>query len=146
MKLLFICGIFATFSANCAEIQKKSVTFSQFAAALAKVESNNNPKAIGDNGRAIGLLQIQSKCFQDAAKFDKELNKFSYSHCFDPRVSKRVLWAYCSKYEAKALQNNDWITLAKLWNGGCGWRTKTGAAKNRLDIYVGKLGRELARK
>lgn len=143
MKLLFICGIFATFSANCADFKAKTVNFSQFAAALAKVESNNQPKAIGDNGRAIGILQIQSKCFQDATKYDKELAKFQYKDCFNSQVANRVLYSYCARYEPRALQNGDWETLARLWNGGCGWRSKKGMVKNRLDIYWQKVSSNL---
>jgi len=142
MKIKVFVGILGVFGA----ISAHSASFHDFAEAIAQIESRNNPKAIGDNGRAIGNLQIQLKCFQDAAKFDKELAKYQYSHCFDPRVSKRVLWAYCSKYEPRALQNGDWVTLAKLWNSGCGWKSKTGAAKTRAIIYSEKLKKELSAK
>ena len=117
--------------------------FDQFAAALAKVESNNNPKAIGDGGRAKGILQIHEICFIDAAKYDKDLAKYKYSDCFNPQVSKRVLWAYCARYELKALKEGNFEVLARLWNGGCGWRTKTGKVKSNLDNYWNNVSKNL---
>ena len=143
MKITFILAFFTTFSANCAQFESKTVNFQRFAAALAKVESYNNPKAIGDKGRAIGLLQIQSKCFQDACKYDKELAKFQYKDCFDSRVAVRVLYSYCSRYEPVALKNGDWETCAKLWNGGCNWRSKPAKVKIKLENYWQKVSSNL---
>lgn len=118
-------------------------SFDDFARAVAKVESNNNSKAIGDNGKARGILQIHETCFIDAKSFDKELNRFKYNDVFNPQVSKRVLWAYCAKYEKEALKNGNWEILARLWNGGCGWRTKTGKVKSNLDTYWTKVQKSL---
>lgn len=128
---LFICCSFTNSSLG--------LNFDQFAAAVAKVESNNNSKAVGDNGRAKGIYQIHEVCYLDAAKYDKELLKYGYQGCFNPQVSKRVLWSYCKRYEPEALKNGNWEVLARLWNGGCGWRTKTGKVKANLDTYWVKV-------
>lgn len=124
---LFICCSFTNSSLG--------LNFDQFAAAVAKVESNNNSKAIGDNGKAKGILQIHEICFRDAAKYDKELAKFRYNDCFNPAVSKRVLWAYCARYEPKALKEGNFEVLARLWNSGPGWAGK----KSKTDNYWSKV-------
>lgn len=113
--------------------------FDDFARAVAKVESNNNSKAIGDNGKARGILQIHEICFIDAKSFDKELNRFKYNDVFNPQVSKRVLWAYCAKYEKEALKNGNFEVLARLWNSGPGWAKK----KSKTDNYWNKVSKNL---
>lgn len=118
-KYAIVLSICYTFTSDCL-----SLTFDDFARAVAKVESGGNPKAIGDNGKARGILQIHEVCFIDAKSFDKELNRFKYSDVFDPRVSKRVLWAYCARYEPEALKNGNFQVLARLWNGGPSWDKK----------------------
>ena len=143
-KYVTILSIAFSCSNSClaADFNQKH-SFEDFARAVAKVESNNNSKAIGDNGKARGILQIHEICFNDAAKYDAELLKYGYQGCFNPQVSKRVLWAYCAKYEKEALKNGDFEILAKLWNGGCGWRTKTGKVKSNLDTYWMKVFQNL---
>ena len=113
----------------------KKHSFEDFARAVAKVESGGNPKAIGDNGKARGILQIHEICFNDAKSFDKELNRFKYNDVFNPQVSKRVLWAYCAKYEKEALKNGNYEILARLWNSGPGWAKK----KNKTNDYWMKV-------
>ena len=93
-----------------------------FWGALAQIESSNNPKAVGDNLKAIGIYQIHENYFKDAAEFDKSLQKYEWKDCFAPEISKKVEIAYMSRYEKKALNNNDFETLSRAHNGGCGWR------------------------
>lgn len=117
--------------------------FDQFAAALAKVESSNNPKAYNSTERAVGLYQVRPAYFRDAAEFDRELAKYSHRDCFDPRVGKRAMWAYFRRYEPQALKNGNWEILSRLHNGGCGWRTKTGKVKSNLDNYWTKISQNM---
>lgn len=114
-------------------------TFEDFSRALGKVESGNNPKAVGDNGKAKGIFQIHESCFNDSKSFDKELNRFKYSDCFNPAVSKRVLYSYCARYEPQALKSGDWETLARLWNSGPGWAGK----KSKTNTYWSKVSNSL---
>ena len=130
MKLTFIFSIFATFSANCAQFENKTVNFQRFAAALAKVESNNNPKAHNIREDARGLLQVRANYFKDAQKFDKELARFGHNDCFNKQVAIRVFYSYCSRYEPLALKNGDWETLARLHNAGWNWKAKRSATNN----------------
>ena len=98
--------------------------FNEFCNALAKVESSGNPRAYNAKEKAIGLLQIRPAYFKDAADFDKELSRFSHKDCYNPQVAKRVVWAYMARYESKALKTNDFQSMARSHNGGCGWRSK----------------------
>ena len=116
-----------------------AANFEDFARAIGKVESGGNPKAVGDNGKARGIFQIHEVCFKDAAQFDRELAKFRYSDCFNPAVSKRVLYSYCARYESKALKSGDWETLARLWNSGPAWRNKRAATNGYWAKVAGNL-------
>lgn len=120
-----------------------SVTFDEFAKSLARVESSNNPKSFNSKENAIGLYQIRPLYFKDAQVFDKDLAKYTHKDCFDPRVAKRVVWAYFMKYEKTSLINGNWENLAKLHNGGCGWKSKTGKVKSNLDTYWTKVQKYL---
>lgn len=128
---LSILSIFITLNAY-------STNLDSFISAIGKVESNNNPKAIGDNGRSLGIYQIQLACYLDAKKFDKSIH-FNYQSLTNTNNSKRILIAYLKRWESLAVQQGDWQTLSRLWNGGCNWRNKTGPAKRNLDSYVQKV-------
>jgi hypothetical protein len=87
----------------------------RFLPALARVESNNNPKAVGDNGAAIGMYQIHRCYWQDAIEFDKTLGG-RYEDCFDPEYAERVVRAYLKRY---APADATVEQLARIHNGGC---------------------------
>lgn len=113
--------------------------FDQFAAALAKVESNNNPKAVNKGENALGAYQIRPAYFRDAAEFDRELAKYTHRDCFDSRVGKRAMWAYFRRYEPEALKNGNWEILARLHNSGPGWAGK----KSKTNNYWAKIANNL---
>jgi soluble lytic murein transglycosylase-like protein len=136
MKLTLLFLLFSSSISFCAD-------FNQFTAALAKVESSNNPKAYNSGEKAIGLYQIRPGYFLDAQKYDKELTKFSHKDCYNPQIAKRVVWAYMSRYEPQALKTGNWEILSRLHNGGCGWRTKSGKVKSNLDNYWSKIYQNL---
>lgn len=117
--------------------------FEDFTLAIGKVESSNNPKAINKSENALGIYQIRLNYFLDAQKFDPELVKYKHSDCFNPQVSKRVIWAYMAKYDSKSLNTGNWENLAKLHNGGCGWRIKKGQVKTNLENYWRKVSANL---
>lgn len=117
----------------------KAASFEDFTRALAKVESSNNPKAYNSGEKAIGLYQVRPGYFKDAQEFDRELMKYKHSDCFNPQIARRVVWSYMARYERKALENGNYEILARLHNGGCGWRTKTGKVKSNLDNYWAKI-------
>jgi hypothetical protein len=97
---------------------KAAVPSDRLIEALVKVESNGDPRAIGDNGKAYGCLQIWSVVVQDV----NEVSRVKYTHAdaFDPVKARAICRAYLARYAtAKRLgrepTNED---FARIWNGG----------------------------
>ena len=67
---------------------------------------------IGDNGRALGPLQIH-KAYHADARIGGD-----YARCADLDYSKRVVSAYLERYAPAAWAAGDVTTLARIHNGG----------------------------
>jgi hypothetical protein len=84
-----------------------------FWTALHFVETSGRPGPIrGDNGAALGPLQIHRVYFQDSGV------KGSYSQVADFAFARRVATAYLKRYAPKAWERGDVVTLARVHNGG----------------------------
>lgn len=82
------------------------------------VETGGRLGAIkGDNGLALGPLQIHYGCWKDAVEFDKSIGG-KYEDCKDLEYSKKIFLAYQRRY-AKFTRNSP-EQMARLWNGGLG--------------------------
>lgn len=80
--------------------------------AIARVESNNNPDAVGDNGRAIGSYQIHRRYWQDGIRILGV--DWKYRDARDPHKARRVVRAYLRYYgKGKSL-----LDMARIHNGG----------------------------
>lgn len=123
---LFVLPICNAFSAD-------NKRFELFLKTLAIVESSNNPGAIGDNGKAIGIYQIHKSYFLDAQKYNKSLNKYKYKDCFDKNVSEKIVLAYMNKY-CKMGSIED---MARTHNGG--------PSKRGTDKYWKNFQKHLAK-
>jgi hypothetical protein len=82
--------------------------------AIATVESGNNPDAVGDGGKAIGVFQIWRVYWQDAVQHDPSIGG-CYEDCRDPEYARRIVIAYMDRY---APANASDETLARIHNGG----------------------------
>ena len=81
--------------------------------ALHVVETGGRRGAIlGDNGKALGPLQIHRGYHADARIGG------DYSRCADLDYSRRVVSAYLQRYAPKAWAAGDVETLARIHNGG----------------------------
>jgi len=81
--------------------------------ALHHVETSGRLGPIkGDNGAALGPLQIHRVYFQDSGV------KGSYSQVADFAFARRVATAYLKRYAPKAWAAGDVVTLARVHNGG----------------------------
>ena len=100
--------------------------------ALIMVESSNNDLAVGDQGRAIGCLQIQKAVVLD-------VNRITGSHYKHSEMTNRVAArAVCEAY-LKAYGKNATIEqLARRWNGG-----PTGDRKSATEAYWAKVKKHL---
>lgn len=67
---------------------------------------------IGDNGKALGPLQIHRAYHADSRVAG------DYSRCAELDYSKRVVTAYLQRYAPQAWAAGDVETLARIHNGG----------------------------
>ena len=85
--------------------------------ALAIVESNNNDKAVGDGGRAIGRYQVWRVYWQDAVEHAPELGG-EYQDVLSKEYAERVIVSYLHRYAKEAIAEGDFEKLARIHNGG----------------------------
>jgi len=121
-----------------------STTSNTFLDAICKVESNCNPSAVGDNGNAIGAYQIWKSYWKDAIEHDPSIGGV-YEDCLNKTYSEKIVRAYMDRYATerrlgRPVTDED---RARMHNGGPRAVWATGKKKQNLDIYWGKVKREL---
>jgi hypothetical protein len=80
--------------------------------AIAEVESQNNPTAVGDGGRATGVYQIHRRYWADATRILGV--HWDYRKARDPDKARQVVRAYLDHYgKGKSL-----LDMARIHNGG----------------------------
>ena len=90
---------------------------------LIQVESSGNPNAIGDGGKAVGILQIH-KCVVDDVNriYGKKGFHYEYDDRVSPHVSRDIcrlyLTHYGKAYEKKTGKKADIYILASMWCAG----------------------------
>lgn len=97
--------------------------------AIATVESNNNDKAVGDNGKAIGRYQIWKTYVDEVnriSKIEKLPYHFSYSDRNDADKSRHMVKIYLEfwgrQYERNTKKIATQEVLAKIHNGHTFWK------------------------
>ena len=87
--------------------------------AIAKVESRNDPAAVGDTGRAAGVYQIHRSYWADATRILGV--DWDYREARDPHKARQVVRAYLRHYgDGKTL-----LDMARIHNGGPRGHKKT---------------------
>jgi hypothetical protein len=87
-------------------------TISNLISALIIVESSGNDQAIGDNGRALGPLQIHRGVVQD-------VNRITGSNYQWQQMTNRVqARAVCEAYLKHYGRGKTTEEQARIWNGG----------------------------
>lgn len=105
-----------------------------FWGALHSVESGGGLGAIiGDNGAALGPLQIHRGYWADSRVPGR------YEDCADLAYSRRVVSAYLQRYAKAAFDAGDCDALARIHNGGPNALRATGQKKRNLDRYSAKV-------
>lgn len=80
--------------------------------ALIAVESSGNDMAIGDNGRALGPLQIHRSVVLD-------VNRFTGSHYrWESMTNRAQARAVCQAYLKHYGKGKSLEQQARIWNGG----------------------------
>ena len=103
--------------------------------ALIQVESSGKDDAVGDNGKAIGCLQIWKPYWFDATERSNIGGK--YSDCFKRDYAMRIFDAYMKRYAREAWTNPkkfDAEKVARIHNGG-----PKGYRKNATIKYWNKV-------
>ena len=95
--------------------------FLAVASAMMIVESGGDPEAVGDEGYAIGVLQIHKAYWEDVCRILGV--DWPYERAKDPVYAITALWAYTRHYTEAA--GIDWVprNIARIHNGGPdGWK------------------------
>jgi len=102
--------------------------------AMHRVETGGRHGAIlGDNGRSLGPYQITRAYHRDSGIAG------NYEQVTDIAYARRVVEAYCKKYERAAFARGDVEVIARLHNSGPGWRMK----RHLTDAYVARIRRAM---
>jgi soluble lytic murein transglycosylase-like protein len=93
--------------------------------AIICVESSHNARAVGDNGKAVGLLQLH-KIYVDDVNRIVGKKKYSYADRWNPQKSVEMtviyLRHYGERYERLTEREATYEILARIHNGGPdGW-------------------------
>lgn len=108
-------------------------TISNLISALIIVESSGNDMAIGDNGKAIGPLQIHREVVLD-------VNRITGSHYQWQQMTNRAqARAVCEAYLKHYGKGCTTEQLARKWNGG----GPNGDKKKATEAYWAKVKKHL---
>ena len=127
--------IFAAASILLYGFSGKNYSNKELAKAIHQVESSGRTgkNIVGDNGKAIGPLQIHYENWKDATDFDKSIGG-KYLDCHDLNYSYKIFDAYLRRYgKGKSAKDR-----ARIWNGG-----PRGYEKNSTKIYWSKVKENL---
>ena len=108
--------------------------------ALCKVESNNNATAVGDKGKAKGILQIHKICVDDVNRIYG--TKYVHDDAFNVEKARKIcelyLLHYGKAYIKRTGKNPTELDLARIWNAG-----PKGYEKASTLAYADKVGKVL---
>ena len=110
--------------------------------AVCAVESNGNPRAVGDRGadgvyRAAGIAQIWAITVKDINRFAG--TRYTLNDRFDPEKSRQMFRLYTEHY-AKGKSDE---VKARIWNGGPNAMKATGKKLANLNAYYAKIQKHL---
>ena len=87
-----------------------------FMAALIQIESGGDPSAIGDNGKAVGCLQIHPCVVEDVNRIYNQ--QFTLADRYNETKSKSMAVLYIVHYAGKLPEPVSAEVAARIWNGG----------------------------
>jgi len=102
------------------KIKYKKFNYDKIIKKLIIIETNGNTNLIGDNGTALGLLQIRPIAIKDCNRINK--TSFKHSDALDSlkatKICKLILKSGVKLYKKKhdSLPNEEQVV--RMWNGG----------------------------
>lgn len=109
MKKLTVLTVLA-YASLC---QTSGDRYAKLLPAIEHVESGGDASAVGDGGKAVGILQIHTVLVDDVNRIVGE-KRFTYADRLDADKSREMFRVYSSHYSHDA---SDEVT-ARRWNGG----------------------------
>jgi len=132
---LIVCKIVKPINVQPESTQARSVDIELFIDALEVKESNRDTAAIGDNGRAVGCLQIWKIMLRDVNRI------LGYDHyLYSDRLSREKSREMCKIYFSHYCKDMSWHDMARCWNSGpTGYKKECsiGYANDVIDIMKG---------
>lgn len=101
--------------------------------AIEQVESSGDPSAVGDNGQAVGILQIHPIMVEDCNRIVGH-DAWTLKCRKDPDKSRTMFRVYSNKYSKSASLE----AVARRWNGG-----PNGDKKKATKAYWAKVQKEM---
>lgn len=117
------------------------IDYAMLLAVLIQVESSGNNKAIGDNGKSVGCLQIQQGVIDDVNRIYK--TDYTKEDCYNRKTSSDICIKYLPYWLEKAVQReqaeiyNPYEMACRIWNGG-----PRGYQKESTEVYWEKVKRK----
>lgn len=118
------------------EVFREDVNLDSIIQVLKFVESENNPKAIGDQGRSYGILQIQKIAIEDVNK--RYGTNYIHQDAFKVNCAEEIFKLYVTmwsehlyKKEKRKVRVED---IVRIWNGG-----PRGYLKDATEWYLRKF-------
>jgi hypothetical protein len=105
--------------------------------AVCRVESNGNPLAVGDGGRAAGIAQIWAITVRDVNRFAG--TRYTLNDRFNVEKSRAIFQLYVNYY-GKGKSDE---VKARIWNGGPNAMKATGQKLINLNRYWAKIKKHL---
>ena len=120
-KLSLLILLLVSYSGKSEEIISKILP------SITLIESGGKSNAIGDRGKAKGILQIWKITVDDVNRIYK--TNYKHNDCFNPRVSEEIFRKYLTfwgkQYTKRTGKKVTPEILARIWNGGpFGYRKK----------------------
>ena len=140
LSILLLASSLCAQAITLRELDAARANLRPFLDALAQVESSGKDDAVGDNGKAIGRMQIWEIYWKDAMAKCPKIGG-TYQDCTSKVYAERIVVAYLLRYAPNAVASKDWQTLARIHNGG-----PRGATKAATRGYWVKVRREMAKK
>ena len=136
--LAFLLFIFVFVSCSVKASASEPLDIERLLPALEKVESNGNPKAIGDKGKAFGILQIWEVVIVDVNRVFK--TNYKHADAFDPVKARDICRKYLAIYatEKRLGRKPTMEDAARIWNGG-----PQGHKKEATNKYWQKVAKAL---
>lgn len=103
------------------------------------VETNNRVDAVGDNGKAYGVVQIHKICVMDINRIYK--TNYTHRQAFDETCSREMFMLYISagikRFKVRHCRSPTEEEIVRMWNGGI----YKGYLKKSTQSYLRKYKR-----